>query len=512
MTASILIVEDTPSLATLYQVQLAKAGLSSTIVATGQEAIHAIHDRPYDVMLLDLQLPDMTGCDLLKALSQQGCALTTIMITAHGSINIATEAMRLGAYDFLMKPVSQERLLESIKNALEVNSVRATGTTETADTMANSVSDHQRKSTKTETKPFEGSGFVGSGPAMQAIYKMIPNIAKSKAFVFITGESGTGKEICAHAIHAESNRSDGPFIALNCAAIPSELIESELFGHKKGAFSGATSDRMGAVLSANGGTLFLDEICEMDVALQSKLLRFLQSSQVQRVGDDKVQCVDIRVICATNRIPLQEVAAGRFREDLYYRLHILAIALPALRERGEDILELADFFLKKACKQESRTKRTLDDSAKSWLLRHSWPGNVRQLENLIHSAIVIHDAPILSAALLQSLPLGQEGANHSGHAHQDDHALVPSSHEQGLSTTAPCLQIDLSKSYCEIEREILEAVITLHDGSLPKAAKSLDMSPSTLYRKRDTWQDQDLEHISEKCVRFSDKNMFRNKP
>ncbi|MCV6576327.1 MAG: sigma-54 dependent transcriptional regulator [Cohaesibacter sp.] len=496
MTASILIVEDTPSLATLYQVQLAKAGLSSTIVATGQEAIHAIHDRPYDVMLLDLQLPDMTGCDLLKALSQQGCALTTIMITAHGSINIATEAMRLGAYDFLMKPVSQERLLESIKNALEVNSVRAVATAETADAIANSVTDHSKKAAKTkteaETEGFEGSGFVGSGPAMQAIYKMIPNIAKSKAFVFITGESGTGKEICAHAIHAASNRSDGPFIALNCAAIPSELIESELFGHKKGAFSGATSDRLGAVLSANGGTLFLDEICEMDIALQSKLLRFLQSAQVQRVGDDKVQNVDIRVICATNRIPLQEVAAGRFREDLYYRLHILAIALPALRERGGDILELADFFLKKACKQEGRKKRVLDESAKSWLLRHSWPGNVRQLENLIHSAIVIHDAPILSAALLQSLPLGQEGAINNGPVHQDDPALLSSSHEQGPSASAPCLQIDLSKSYCEIEREILEAVISLHDGSLPKAAKSLDMSPSTLYRKRDAWQDQDL--------------------
>lgn len=505
MTASILVVEDTPSLATLYQVQLARAGLASTVVSTGQEAIEAISARPYDVLLLDLQLPDMSGHDVLQHLADSGSTLTTIMITAHGSVKVAIEAMRLGAYDFLMKPVAEDRLLESVQNALKHNAVQA----EEAPPAPQSAPDPAPSGETARKKAIKPGqlGFVGSSPAMKKIYQMINSIARSQAAVFITGESGTGKEICAHAIHTASPRSDGPFIALNCAAIPRDLIESELFGHRKGAFTGATTDRVGAVFSANGGTLFLDEICEMDIALQSKLLRFLQTGQIQRVGDDKVQTVDIRVVCATNRVPIEEVAAGRFREDLYYRLHILALPLPPLRDRGADILELADFFVEKASKREGKPAAKLDDNAKRWLMSQNWPGNVRQLENLVHSMIVLNDGDRITADMLASMPLAnvimsqqqasipqapapQQIAPPSIVAPASFQTDSPSLTETGTAIPGQ-LTIDLGRTYADMEREILEAVISLNDGSLPKAAKSLDMSPSTLYRKRDAWQDQD---------------------
>ena len=510
MTSSILIVEDTPSLATVYQVQLARAGIASTIVGDGQSAIDAVHSRPYDVMLLDLQLPDMDGLEVLDALSAQGSDVTTIMITAHGSVQTATRAMRLGAYDFLMKPVAEDRLVECVRNALRQNDLQgdlpapaldqplATPLRTSQKPASKKVRTKENKGQGSKGQGSKGKGFVGSSPQMQAVYETIERVAASQAAVFITGESGTGKEICAQSIHNESPRSDGPFIALNCAAIPKDLIESELFGHRKGAFTGATSDRQGAILSANGGTLFLDEICEMDIALQSKLLRFLQTAQIQRVGDDKVQNVDIRVVCATNRTPIEEVAAGRFREDLYYRLHILAIALPPLRDRGGDVVELAEFFVKRAARAENKAFQAIDEASKAWLMAQSWPGNVRQLENLIHSAVVMNEGTVIRAEMLKALPLAQSG---NGSIESTMLTSAPSDgvmeaqerdNPQQQSGQQQWYEVDLSKSYLEIERDILEAVIALHGGSLPKAAKSLDLSPSTLYRKRDAWEDLDI--------------------
>ena len=517
MAASILIVEDTPSLATVYQVQLARAGIASTIVGDGQSAIDAILSRPYDAMLLDLQLPDMDGLAVLQALSEQGANVTTIMITAHGSVQTATNAMRLGAYDFLMKPVSEDRLIDCIQNALKQKDIlpepeRSLGSEQknhmpdapkSLEQVTKEASDRNPRA-KGRNNKGQGKqkgqanlGFVGSSPAMQAIYGMIRSVAASQAAVFITGESGTGKEICAQAIHQAGPRKAGPFIALNCAAIPKDLIESELFGHRKGAFTGATADRLGAVFSANGGTLFLDEICEMDIALQSKLLRFLQTGQIQRVGDDRVQNVDIRVVCATNRTPIEEVAAGRFREDLYYRLHILALNLPPLRDRGHDAVELAEFFLLKAAEKEGKSFSSIDEEGRAWLSSQPWPGNVRQLENLVRSAVVMNEGSVLTAAMLQTMPLAASGGIPPSPAAplvgQAGHASPAAMPETGPSIGhGSDYRVDLSRSYFQIEREILEAVIALHDGSLPKAAKSLDLSPSTLYRKRDAWQDSDL--------------------
>lgn len=527
--ARILIVEDMLSLAMLYQHQLQKAGLESDIHQTGQEALTALQTGQYEVMLLDLQLPDMDGYQLLDQLKEMDIQITTIMITAHGSVNTAVTAMRHGAYDFIMKPVAAERLVTTLKNALERSEL------------------HTTVKTLAPGGDQQGFfGFIGSSLQMQSVYKMIESVAQSQAAVFVTGESGTGKEICAHAIHKAGPRRKGPFIAINCAAIPKDLIESEMFGHRKGAFTGANSDRNGAALSADGGTLFLDEICEMDINLQSKLLRFLQTGQVQRVGEDKLHQVNVRVVCATNRHPMTEVAAGRFREDLYYRLHVLAIPLPPLRERGADVIDIAEFFLMKAAEEEQKNFKGFDAGAQEWLLAHNWPGNVRELENLVRNIVVMHEGPMVTAEMFPAsigsftspfaatasaitgpamgTPImsnnmgGDNGLHAPAHMPNRLHAVMP--HPVGPDNLVPLsggmptiygqqenvghiadqpithdaqatLTLNINRPFQEIERDIIEAVIKNCEGSLPKAAKMLNVSPSTLYRKRESWEVQD---------------------
>ena len=531
--ARILIVEDMLSLAMLYQHQLQKAGLESDIHQTGQEALSALQTGQYEVMLLDLQLPDMDGYQLLDQLKEMDIQITTIMITAHGSVNTAVTAMRHGAYDFIMKPVAAERLVTTLKNALERSEL------------------HTTVKTLAPARDQQGFfGFIGSSLQMQSVYKMIESVSQSQAAVFVTGESGTGKEICAHAIHKAGPRRKGPFIAINCAAIPKDLIESEMFGHRKGAFTGANSDRNGAALSADGGTLFLDEICEMDINLQSKLLRFLQTGQVQRVGEDKLHQVNVRVVCATNRHPMTEVAAGRFREDLYYRLHVLAIPLPPLRERGADVIDIAEFFLTKAAEEEQKNFNGFDASAQEWLLAHSWPGNVRELENLIRNIVVMHEGPVVTAQMFPTsiggfssgfavsgpaisgpamippvspnqggigsgfsgdnmahmppvyMPDRRKGADNlvplSGSSRDPyGHHNVGAMPDQQIQTgnqqidNQSTLTLDINRPFQAIERDIIEAVIKNCEGSLPKAAKMLNVSPSTLYRKRESWEVQD---------------------
>ncbi len=320
----VLLVEDTRSLAVVYEQYLAQDGYEVLRADCGQQALAQLLSSPPPVVLLDLELPDMSGMDILQQITEQQLPCSVVVITAHGSVDVAVEAMRLGAFDFLTKPFDGKRLCATARNALK----------------------HQQLSSLVAQyrENFERSsfaGFIGASMPMQAVYRIIESAAPSKATVFITGESGTGKEVCAEAIHQCNPRREQPFIALNCAAIPHDLMESEIFGHVKGSFTGAQGDRKGAASLADGGTLFLDEICEMDLDLQSKLLRFIQTGTLQRVGSGKLETVDVRFVCATNRDPLLEVKAGRFREDLYYRLHVIPLSLPPLRERGEDILLLA---------------------------------------------------------------------------------------------------------------------------------------------------------------------------
>jgi len=337
MPGRLLLVEDTPSLSMVYQQVLERAGHAVVSAATLAEARSRMGSERCKLVMLDLQLPDGDGLDLLDELHRDQPDVRVIVITANGSINRAVQAMRAGAFDFLVKPFDQTRLLSAVQNAL--------ATAPFVPDMAAEV-DNERDGFQ---------GFIGRSAAMRDIYRMVRSIGRSTATVFITGESGTGKDVCARAIHAVSARAAKPFVPLNCAAIPRDLLESEVFGHLKGAFTGALSDKPGAAAVANGGTLFLDEICEMDLSLQTKLLRFLQTSTIQPVGSARATPVDVRIVCATNRDPAEEVRAGRFREDLYYRLHVVPIHMPPLRGRPEDILEIARTNLTTFAAEEGKT-------------------------------------------------------------------------------------------------------------------------------------------------------------
>ncbi len=375
ISANILLVEDSISLAELYAEELRQADLPVTHVELGKQALAAIRKSVPDVVLLDLGLPDMDGLDILRLIDEEQIPTTVIIITAQGSLNVAVEAMRLGAYDFLVKPFTGERLAVTVNNALERSELKRTVEVFKEDFARNSF-----------------HGFVGESLEMQAVYRVIESAAASKATLFITGESGTGKEVCAQAIHRSSPRAKGPFTAINCAAIPNELIESEIFGHVKGAFTGATSDRDGAATLADGGTLFLDEICEMDIGLQAKLLRFIQTGTFQKVGSGKEEKVDIRLVCATNRDPWQEVEAGRFREDLYFRLHVIPMHLPRLADRGDDVLLIAEHFLRTISEEEGKAFQHIAPDAAALISSYDWPGNVRELENIMRNAVVLQDS------------------------------------------------------------------------------------------------------------------------
>jgi len=311
---------------------------------------------------------------------------------------------------------------------------------------------------------------------MQAIYRIIESAASSRASVFITGESGSGKEVCAEAIHNEGVRKKKPFIALNCAAIPRELMESEIFGHVKGAFTGAAGERQGAASLSDGGSLFLDEIGEMDLALQSKLLRFVQTGTFQKVGGNTIEKVDVRFISATNRDPLEMVQLGNFREDLYYRLHVIPIHLPPLRECGNDVMRIAEKYLRDYAEEEQKTFREFSPQAAETLKRYQWPGNVRQLQNVIRNIVVLQNGNVVTESMLPDLM-------HSG-------SLALPAEEQGISSAQTIADLDDDqpiKPLWQIERDAIEYAISKCDGNVPRAAALLEISPSTIYRKRPGW-------------------------
>jgi DNA-binding NtrC family response regulator len=322
-------------------------------------------------------------------------------------------------------------------------------------------------------------GFIGSSPAMQAAYKTIKAAATSKATVFGTGESGTGKELAADALHHQSPRRSGPFIALNCGAIPRELIESEIFGHMKGAFTGATTDRDGAAKLAHKGTLFLDEICEMDLDLQVKLLRFIQTGTFQKVGGSSTEKVDVRFVCATNRDPWVEVQEGRFREDLYYRLHVIPLQLPPLRDRGGDKLEIAQHFLAQMGKEEGKPFEGFADDVAQIILSYDWPGNVRQLQNVVRNIVVLNDGKFITRDMLPP-PLDRVDPTRA--------APRPGAVAGPATAPAAASEADIRPLWM-VEKDTIETAISLCEGNIQKAARLLDISPSTIYRKRMAWDE-----------------------
>lgn len=459
----ILIIEDDPVLAERFTLDL--GDYTTEIRDTGKQALAALESGLIvDAVILDIHLPDMNGLDILRHIREQGMPSAVIVVTSQGSINTAVEAMRAGADDFLVKPFTPERLQVTLRNVVQTQ--RLTREVETL-----------RDELAVDTGRGDFHGFIGGSPVMRGVYRMLQAAAPSKASVFITGESGTGKELCAQAIHAAGPRAKAPFVAINCAAIPKDLLESELFGHVKGAFTGATSTRDGAAARADGGTLFLDEIGELDLALQGKLLRFLQTGQVQKVGSDTTEKVDIRVVCATNRDPMQEVEEGRFREDLYYRLYVIPIHLPPLRDRPGDALDLARALLPKLAQEEGKEFAGLSPDAEAAIADYGWPGNVRQLENVLRNAVVLNDGPVLEATMLPP-PLGQGTGGRTAAP-----ATARASREEAATPTG-------IRPLWQVEKDTIERAIALCEGNIPRAAGLLEISPSTIYRKKAGWDEQ----------------------
>lgn len=463
----ILLIEDTPSLQMVYRSVLLGAGHGVVMASNGAEGLQAFRDAGARIVLLDLMLPDRDGLSVMAEMLAHRPGTTVIVITANASINKAVEAMRAGAHDFLVKPFDEARLLNAVGNAI---TAKAPGRA------APAPAGPGGRAVRTGADPAaEDALFIGSSLAMRRVQEKIRSVAPSMATAFITGESGTGKELCALSIHAKSPRADGPFIALNCGAIPQDLLESEVFGHIKGSFTGAISDKPGAAAAADGGTLFLDEICEMAPALQTKLLRFLQTSTVQPVGATRPRKVNVRIICATNRDPMEAVRRGEFREDLYYRLFVVPVHMPPLRDRGDDILEIARSALDRFAQEEGRRFDGFSDEVCDLFMAYPWPGNVRQLLNVIRNIVVLNDGGMVGLDMLpDSLRSGQD----------QDESPHPA---PALALRQPRMDDLIGRSLAEIERMVIEETIARHGGSVSKAARVLELAPSTLYRKLEGW-------------------------
>jgi len=464
----ILLVEDTVSLALAFSAHLENAGYLVDTAHLGAQARSFLRDHNYGLILLDLQLPDLDGLALLEEVRALEAETLVIVVTADASAERVVNAMRMGAHDYLVKPVTPDRMVLTVRNALQLVELRQQ--IESGDKRARFL------------------GFIGASKPMQAVYNAIENVSQSKATVFITGESGTGKEVCAEALHRSGPRNGKPFVAINCGAIPSELIESEIFGHVKGAFTGAISNRDGAATMADGGTLFLDEICEMEVSLQTKLLRFLQTNLIQRVGGQKPEEVDLRVVCATNRNPLDEVRAGRFREDLYYRLNVIPLSLPPLREREKDAILIARDFLERFSEEEGKHFHDFSLEAEKKLLEYPWPGNVRELQNVIRRIVVMNDAVSVGPDMLpDTLVVPQPVATSGGQSPQSRPDLVEDE-LQGKILDSDSTWVASDMTLAEIERHVIESRLALHQGNVIEAAATLGVSPSTIYRKKVAWE------------------------
>jgi DNA-binding NtrC family response regulator len=449
----VLVVEPSSSLQTIYRNILAKAGMTVDTASTAAEAAHSFQQHDPQAVILDLVLPDRDGLSLMRDMLDARPEATVIVVTANGAIHKAVEAMRAGAHDFLVKPVDDARLIAAI-------------------TTADGPARKPARGARPAPPPLPMSAFIGSSDVMQRLQSKIASVAGSMATVFITGESGTGKELAAQAVHDQSPRATGPFIALNCGAIPQDLLESEVFGHMKGSFTGAISDKPGAAQAADGGTLFLDEVCEMALPLQTKLLRFLQTSTVQPVGATRPRKVSVRIVCATNQDPLAAVRRGQFREDLYYRLFVVPLHLPPLRDRGDDVIEIAEAALARFAAEEGRQFDGLDPSVKSVFRRATWPGNVRQLLNVLRNVVVLNAGGMVTPDMLP------DGLT--------DTPPPPPGAEPG-TPAAPFRDGLVGRTLADIERAVIEATLAHHAGSVSRTARTLDIAPSTLYRKMEGW-------------------------
>jgi DNA-binding NtrC family response regulator len=446
----ILIVEDETDLRQVFVETLTTDGYDITIAADGETAMRLLSEHHYDLALIDLYLPKADGFQVLAHLQRVSSATGAIVMTGYGSIESAVEAMKKGATDYLTKPVSFDQLRIVVKKALDVHRLQ----------QENRLLRHQLK-----TK-YRFENLVGASAAMQQVFQLIEKVADAESTVLILGESGTGKELVARAIHFNSHRAEKPLIPVNCGAIPESLLESELFGHERGAFTGAARTRMGRFELANGGTIFLDEVGDMSPALQVKLLRILQEHNFERVGGTKSLRVDVRIIAATNRDLEESVARGEFREDLYYRLSVIPLNLPPLRERKEDIPLLLRHFLDQFNRLRDRKLQGFSARTLHMLMNYQWPGNVRELENLVDRLVVLKGQGIIAP---EDLPEKMRTV------------FTPAQPETTVEIPDEGFCLDIATR--EFERELISKALQKAHGVKNKAAQLLGIKRTTLIEK-----------------------------
>ncbi|MFK7989614.1 MAG: sigma-54-dependent transcriptional regulator [Sandaracinaceae bacterium] len=450
----ILVADDEPNLRRVLKAQLARDGYDVEVVEDGQEAMEALEQHHVDVLISDLRMPRVDGIALLKHVVAKHPSVPVILITAHGTVDTAVEALKLGAFDYITKPFEQSELRNVVAKASRTRELSQ------RDVVA---------------EPSDEPGryrLIGQAAPMLDVYQVIERVADTPSTVLLTGESGTGKELIARALHENSSRSERPFIRVNCAAIPRTLIESELFGYEKGAFTGAVTSKPGRFELAHGGTLFLDEIGEIPVNMQVKLLRAIQEQEFERVGGIKTIGVDVRLVAATNRHLLEEIQQGRFREDLDYRLNVVQVRLPPLRERKSDIPLLVEHFVKRFREKLKKEVVGVDEASLNRLLAHPWPGNIRELENVIERCMLFCDTDRIS---LGDLPPELLGPRTPGTPEAD-----PSEHPPPAT---PGLKEAVREATSKVERELILRALKQTGGNVTHTARLLKISRKSLQTK-----------------------------
>ncbi|WP_165078804.1 MULTISPECIES: sigma-54 dependent transcriptional regulator [unclassified Desulfovibrio] len=447
MASSILVVDDDDAHRSMLRTMLRSWGFTVEEATDGDEAVDLVRERAFDAVLSDVRMARMDGIHALKAMLEYNPALPVVLMTAYSSVETAVDALRIGAYDYLVKPLDFDLLRETLEQAIERSQ--------------HSVENRELRRQLTESSGSQD--IVGRSDALKRMLGFIETVAPTEATVLITGESGTGKELVARALHSSSARADKPLVTVNCAALTETLLESELFGHEKGAFTGADRRREGRFVQANGGTLFLDEIGEMPLQLQAKLLRALQQGEIQRVGSDVPITVDVRVIAATNRNLLREAQEKRFREDLFFRLNVISIEVPALRQRGDDIPLLAAYFLQRFAERNRKSIKGFSPQALDSMRRYRWPGNVRELENAVERAVILCCGDLVTPAELPDTV-----------AHAPEPAEAPEP-QDAISLAGMALE--------DVERLAIEDTLRQTGDNKSEAARRLGITRATLHNK-----------------------------
>lgn len=445
--ASILVVDDDLSHCTIIQALMKGWGYQVTLAHNGLEALEQAKHSPFDLILTDVRMAEMDGIEALKAIKAYNPAIPILIMTAYSNVESAVEAIKAGAYDYLTKPLDFDMLQLTIQRALEHTYLKT-----------------ENRSLK-QRLTLDSQNMIGRSPQMRRLMEMVSMIAPSEATVLICGESGTGKELIAKSVHANSSRQDRPLVIINCAALSESLLESELFGHEKGAFTGADRRREGRFVEADKGTLFLDEIGEVSLLMQAKLLRAIQEGEIQRVGSNQTISVDVRLIAATNRDLKADVEAGKFRQDLYYRLNVMTIDTPALRERSEDIPSLTMHFLEKFAQRNRKTIKGFTPQAMDMLLKYNWPGNVRELENTVERAVILLSGDFISE---KQLPM-------SINQYFEEHRTADN-HSDLLSD-------DQIQPLEQVEKEAILSALEKTGGNKTEAARQLGITRKTLLAK-----------------------------